>query len=62
MLLSLSMYFDEEDSYSQEAYPDLTQDQIITIMKEDFLDTIRKQWDDQEIMEAIEVVAEWMTR
>jgi hypothetical protein len=31
-------------------------------MKEDFLDTIRKQWDDQEIMEAIEVVAEWMTR
>jgi hypothetical protein len=28
-------------------------------MKEDFLDTIRKQWDDQEIMEAIEVVAEW---
>jgi len=58
MILSLSMYFDNEDSYSQEAYPELTPDEIITIMKEDFLDTIRKQWNDEEIMEAIEVVAE----
>jgi hypothetical protein len=52
------MYFDDEDGYSQEDYPDLTPDEIITIMKEDFLDTIRKQWDDEEIMEAIEVVSE----
>lgn len=58
MIVSLSMYFDEEDSYSQDAYPDLTPDQIITIMKEDFIDTIRKQWNDEEIMEALEVVAE----
>jgi len=55
MILSLSMYFDDEDGYSQEDYPELTPDEIITIMKEDFLDTIRKQWDDEEIMEAIEV-------
>jgi hypothetical protein len=58
MILSLSMYFDDEDSYSQEAYPDLTSDEIVTMMKEDFIDTIRKQWDDEEIMEAIEVAAE----
>ena len=58
MILSLSMYFDDEDSYSQEAYPDLTPDEIVTMMKEDFIDTIRKQWDDEEIMEAIEVAAE----
>jgi len=42
MILSLSMYFDDEDGYSQEDYPELTPDEIITIMKEDFLDTIRK--------------------
>lgn len=56
MMLSLSMYFDDEDSYSQEAYPDLTPDEIVTMMKEDFVDTILKQWNWEELMEAIEVV------
>ena len=55
MILSLSMYFDDEDSYSQEAYPDLTPDEIVTMMKEDFVDTILKQWNWEELMEAIEV-------
>ena len=58
MILSLSMYFDDEDGYSQEDYPDLTPDEIIKIMKYDFIDTIQKQWSDEEIMEAIEVAAE----
>lgn len=55
-LIALSMYFDDEDSYSQEEYPDLSPDEIVTMMKEDFIDTIRKQWDDEEIMEALVVI------
>ena len=56
MLIALSIYFDDEDSYSQEEYPELTPDESIQMMKEDFIDTIRKQWDDEEIMEALVVI------
>jgi hypothetical protein len=50
------MYFDTEDGYNQDNYPDLTPDELITMMKEDFIDTVRKQWDDAEIMEALVVI------
>ena len=56
MLIALSMYFDDEDAYSQDNYPDLTEDEIIRMMKEDFIDTVRKQWDDEELMEALVVI------
>ena len=55
MIVRLSMYFDTEDGYNQEDYPHLTQEQIIEMMKEDFIDTVRKQWDDEEFKEALEV-------
>lgn len=58
MIIRLEMFFDDEDGYSQDDYPDLTPEQIVTIMKEDFVDTIRKQWNDEEILEALEVVKE----
>jgi len=53
MILSLSMYFDE-DTYFDE-YPDLTENEQVLMMKQDFIDTIVKQWDYDEQMEAIEV-------
>jgi len=56
MIIRLEMFFDDEDGYSQEDYPDLTPDEITTIMKEDFIETIRKQWNDDEILEALEVI------
>jgi hypothetical protein len=55
-LLALSMYFDTEDGYNQETYPDLTPDEIVMMMKEDFLDTILKQWSWEELMETIVVM------
>lgn len=54
MMLSLTMYFDE-DTYFDE-YPDLTESEQLLMMKGDFIDTIQKQWDYEEMIEAIEVV------
>lgn len=56
MLISLSMYFDEEEYAGM--YPELSQEQLIVMFKEDFIDTVQKQWDDEEFKEALEVVAE----
>jgi hypothetical protein len=56
MLIALSMYFDDEDAYSQDNYPDLTEDEIIRMMKEDFVDTILKQWSWEELMESLVVI------
>jgi hypothetical protein len=50
------MYFDTEYNYSQETHPDLTPDEIVIMMKEDFLDTILKQWSWEELMETIVVM------
>lgn len=56
MFISLTMYFDEDEYKSN--YPDLSDEQIITMFKEDFVDTVYKQWTDEDVMEALEVVGE----
>jgi hypothetical protein len=58
MIVTLSMYFDTEDGYNQESYPDLTEDELITMMKEDFVDTILKQWSWEELMDSLVVTPE----
>jgi hypothetical protein len=55
-IIRLDMYFDEEEYAGM--YPDLSEAELITMFKEDFIDTVQKQWDDEEFKEALEVVAE----
>lgn len=47
------MYFDDEEYKSN--YPDLSEDEIIRMFKEDFIDTVYKQWTDEDVYEALEV-------
>jgi hypothetical protein len=47
------MYFDEEQYKSN--YPDLSNEEIIRMFKEDFIDTIYKQWTDEDVYESLEV-------
>jgi hypothetical protein len=54
MIISLSQYFDDEEYKSN--YPDLSDEQIITMFKEDFIDTIYKQWTKEDVYESLEVV------
>lgn len=53
MIISLSMYFDDEEYKSN--YPDLSEDEIIRMFKEDFIDTIYKQWTEEEVYYELEV-------
>ena len=53
MIISLSMYFDEEQYKSN--YPDLSDEQIIRMFKEDYIDTIYKQWTQEDVYESLEV-------
>ncbi len=53
MIISLSMYFDDEEYSSN--YPDLSEDNLIRMFKEDFVETIRKEWNDEEIIDSLEV-------
>ena len=53
MIISLSMYFDEEQYKSN--YPDLSDEQIIRMFKEDYIDTIYKQWTEEDVYESLEV-------
>lgn len=53
MIISLSMYFDDEEYKSN--YPDLSEDELIRMFKEDFIDTIYKQWTDEEVFYELEV-------
>jgi hypothetical protein len=56
MIIRLDMYFDTDDGYSAEENPELSPEEIIQMMKEDFIDTVYKQWDSQELLDALEVV------
>jgi hypothetical protein len=47
------MYFDEEEYKSN--YPDLSDEQLIQMFKEDFTDTVYKQWTDNDVLESLEV-------
>ena len=49
MMISLNMYFDE-DEY-RENYPDLDRDDLIRLFKEDFVDTVQKQWTYNDLFE-----------
>jgi hypothetical protein len=51
--VSLTLYFDEEQY--RDIYTEATDEQLIRIFKEDFLDTIRKQFSDEDILNALEV-------
>lgn len=51
--ISLTLYFDEEQY--RDMYPDTSDEQLIRIFKEDFLDTIRKQFSDEDILNTLEV-------
>ena len=53
MYVSLSMYFDEEEYKSN--YPDLSDEQLIQLFKEDFTDTVYKQWTDTDVLDSLEV-------
>ena len=53
MMISLNMYFDE-DEY-RENYPDLDRDDLIRLFKEDFVDTVQKQWTYHDLFESLEV-------
>jgi hypothetical protein len=53
MYISLTMYFDEEEYKSN--YPDLSDEQLIQLFKEDFTDTVYKQWTDNDVLESLEV-------
>lgn len=54
MIVSLSMYFDDEEYANN--YPDFSQNELIRLLKQDFLDTLYKQWNETEVYEALEVV------
>ena len=56
MIIRLEMSFDTDDGYNADEYPDLSPEEIIQVMKEDFIDTVYKQWDSQELLDALEVV------
>lgn len=51
--ISLTLYFDEEQY--RDMYPTVSDEQLIRIFKEDFLDTIRKQFSDDDILNNLEV-------
>ena len=53
MIVRLQLHFDEQEY--KDNYPDLTDEQIITMFKEDFVDTIHKQWTWQDIYDSLEV-------
>ena len=57
MKISLSMYFDDEQYRSN--YPDLSEEEIVRMFKEDFIDTIYKQWTDEDVYEELQVGQEW---
>ena len=56
MMIGLIMYFDEDEYKSN--YPDLDRDDLITLFKEDFVDTVKKQWTYNDLFESLEVVNE----
>ena len=58
MIIRLEMSFDTEDGYSAEEYPELSPQEIIQMMKEDFVDTVYKQYSQEELLDALEVVEE----
>ena len=57
MKISLSMYFDDEQYRSN--YPDLSEEELVRMFKEDFIDTIYKQWTDEDVYEELQVGQEW---
>ena len=56
MNIKLELHFEVADY--MDMYPEATRGDLIAIFKEDFLDTIRKQWTDDEILHSLEVVEE----
>jgi hypothetical protein len=50
------MEFDEQYTYTRDEYPNLSKAELIVMMKEDFMDTVIKQWTDEEFLAALEVV------
>ena len=54
MMIGLIMYFDEDEYKSN--YPDLDNDDLITLFKEDFVDTVQKQWTYNDLFESLEIV------
>lgn len=54
MIINLAMHFDDE-TYFDGVDETLTEDQKIQMMKEDFMDTITKQWTPEEVYEALSV-------
>ena len=53
-MIGLIMYFDEDEYKSN--YPDLDNDDLITLFKEDFVDTVQKQWTYNDLFESLEIV------
>ena len=51
--VSLTLYFDEEQY--REMYPTVSDEQLVRIFKVDFIDTVQKQFSDEQIMEMLEV-------
>ena len=55
-IIRLDMEFDEQYTYTRDEYPNLSKAELIVMMKEDFMDTVIKQWTDEEFLAALEVV------
>lgn len=56
MNIKLELQFDVADY--MDMYPEATREDLIAIFKEDFLDTIYKQWTQDEVLHSLEVVEE----
>jgi hypothetical protein len=54
MNIKLELQFDEEDYKSM--YPEATNEDLIAIFKEDFVDTIFREWTEDEVLQSLEVV------
>lgn len=54
MKIRLTMDFDVLDYKTN--FPDIYKESIIVMMKEDFADTIQKQWTTYDIIQAVEII------